>query len=50
MVTGEDKDKTRSFLLQGINILKNGIGCPLIPVFVNSLLGGNGLNEFSQRG
>ena len=50
VISGEDEDKVGSLLLQGIDILKNGIGGPLIPVFVNSLLGRNDSYKFSQRG
>jgi hypothetical protein len=49
MITGEDQDKIWPLLLEGIDILKNGIGGPLIPVFVNSLLCRDDLDEFSER-
>jgi hypothetical protein len=50
VISGKDKDKVWPFLLQGIDILKNRIRCPLIPVFVNSLLGWNNPYKLSQRG
>jgi len=50
MVPGENEDEVGHFLLKGIDILKDGIGCPLIPMFVNSLLGRDHPDEFSQGG
>jgi hypothetical protein len=50
VIPREDQDQVGPFHLQGVNVLKNGIGCPLIPVLINPLLGGNGLDEFPQRG
>jgi hypothetical protein len=49
VIPGKDEAKIGPLLLQGIDILENGIRRSLIPMFINSLLGGNDLYEFSQR-
>jgi hypothetical protein len=50
MISGKDEDEIRSFLLDRVDVLKKGICSPLIPMLIDSLLGGNGFYELSQRG
>ncbi len=49
MVTGEDHHVLGTVVTDNIDILINGIGCALIPMFfVHALLGGEEVNEFIE--
>jgi hypothetical protein len=48
MVPRQNKNKTRLILLEHKDILKNGIGRPLVPALVHLLLRGHQSNKLTE--
>src|ERR1043166_8437317 len=48
MITGQDQDVLRCGLLDCVDVLVDGIGCPLVPLLVEPLLGRQDINVFLQ--
>ena len=48
VVAGENDDVFRPFLLDGVDVLIDGVGGALVPVLVDALLRGHDLDELAQ--
>ena len=48
VVAGEDQHFLGTFFFDGVNILVDGVGGALVPIFVDPLLGRHHVDEFAQ--
>ena len=47
MIAGENGDVLGPLFFQSVNVLVNGVGGPLVPVFVNPLLRRHHVDKFA---